>query len=74
MNDFGDRLRRHVHDLTPEQSAPFREVLTRRDQRRRRRRALAAGGTAMVVVAAIAIGSQLLGPADPTDARWPLHE
>ena len=68
MNDFGDRLRRHVHDLTPEQSAPFREVLTRRDQRRRRRRALAAGGTAMVVVAAVAIGSQLLGPADPTDA------
>jgi hypothetical protein len=72
MNDFGDRLRRHVHDLTPQQSAPFREVLTRRDQRRRRRRtALAAGGTAMVAVAAIAIGTQLLGPDDRTGAGDP---
>ena len=71
MNDFGDRLRRHVQDLTPEHSAPFREVQTRRDQRRRRRRALTAAGTAMVAVAAIAIGSQLLGPTDPPGAADP---
>jgi hypothetical protein len=71
MNDLGDRLRRHVHDLIPEQSAPFQEVLTRREQRRRRRRALATTGTAMVAVAAIAIGTQTLGSDDPTDAADP---
>lgn len=71
MNDFGDRLRRHVHDLTPEQSAPFREVMTRRDQRRRRRRALTTAGTAMVAVAAVAIGSQLLGSTDRPSAADP---
>jgi len=71
MNELGDRLRRHVADLTPEQSAPFREVLARLDRRRRRRRALVTGGTAMVAVAAIAIGTQLLGPDEPTDPDGP---
>jgi hypothetical protein len=71
MNDFQDRLSRHVANLTPEQSAPFREVLARREQRRRRRRALVAGGTAMVAVTAIAIGTQLLGPGDPRDSGGP---
>ncbi len=63
MNDFQDRLRRHVDSLTPEHSAPFPEVLARRDRRRRRRRALAAGGTAMVAVAVVAfsIGTQAHG-------------
>jgi len=70
MNNFRDRLSRHVANLTPEQSAPFREVLARRDKRRRRRRAVAAGGTAMVAVTAIAIGSQW-GPGDPTDSAGP---
>jgi hypothetical protein len=70
-DDLGDRLRRHVHDLTPVQSAPFRAVLTRYDQRRRHRRALATTGTAMVAVAAIAIGTQPLGSDDPTDAADP---
>jgi RNA polymerase sigma-70 factor (ECF subfamily) len=73
MNDFGDRLRRHVHSLGPEQSAPFQEVLTRRDRRRRRRRALAAGGTAMVAVAvvAIAIGTTAVGSDNPHDSGRP---
>ncbi|WP_244928991.1 hypothetical protein [Nocardioides sp. W7] len=71
MNDFEDRLRRHVDALTPEQSVPFREVLARRDRRRRRHRALAASGTAMVAVAAIAIGTQPLGPDHPQDSGGP---
>jgi hypothetical protein len=73
MNDFGDRLRRHVRALTPEQPAPFPEVLTRRDRRRRRRRALAAAGTAMVAVAvvAVAIGAQATGSDGPHDSGRP---
>jgi hypothetical protein len=73
MNDFGDRLRRHVDSLTPEHSAPYREVLARRDRRRRRRRALAAGGTAMVAVAVVAfsIGTQALGSDRPDHAIGP---
>lgn len=67
MNDFRDRLSRHVAGLTPEQSAPFRAVLARREQRRRRRQALAAGGTAMLAVTVIAMGAQLLRPRDVTE-------
>lgn len=62
MNDFSDRLRRHVEDLTPARSAPFQEVVARRDRRRRRRGALLAGGTAMVAVVAITVGTHMLGP------------
>lgn len=73
MNDFGDRLRRHVDSLTPEQPAPYREVVARRDRRRRRRRALAGAGTAMVAVAVVAfsIGTQALGSDHPHHATGP---
>ena len=65
MNDLGDRLRRHVANLTPQQSAPFGEVLARRARRRRRRRAFAVGGTAVVAAAVITVGTQLPGPDRP---------
>ena len=71
MNDFRDRLGRHVANLTPERSSPFRQVLARREQRRRRRRTLAASGTALAAVTVIAIGTQLLAPGDPTDPVQP---
>lgn len=71
MNDLADRLSRHVHDVTPEKSAPFQVVLARLDRRRRRRRVFAAGGAAMVSVTAIAIGAQVLGPGEPTDSAGP---
>ncbi len=62
MNDFGDRLRLHVEALTPEQPAPFRDVLRRRDRRQRRRMTIATVGTAIATVAAVVLGTQLPGP------------
>lgn len=64
MNDFEDRLRRHVDALTPEGAAPYREVLSRRDGRRRRRRALATGGTALVAIAVVVLGTRSPGQDD----------
>lgn len=61
MNNFHERLNRHVDDATPDYPKPFDVVIARRDLRRRRRRTLAASGTAMLAVAAIAIGTQLAG-------------
>lgn len=71
MNNIGDRLRRHVHALTPERPASFPEVLMRRDRRRRRRRVVVAGGTASVAVAAVTIVTQLLGPNTPGEGPDP---
>ena len=64
MNDFEDRLRRHVDALTPEQAAPYRDVLSRRDGRRRRRRVFATVGTAMVAIAVVVVGTRSPGPDD----------
>ncbi|GAB2860328.1 hypothetical protein [Nocardioides pacificus] len=66
MNDFGDRLRRHVDELTPEGVAPFHEVSSRRARRRRRRRAVLAGGAAMAAVVAVTVGIGVVGGGDPS--------
>lgn len=63
MSDFEDRMRDHVARLTPEQVAPFADVMTRRTRRRQRRRAVTAVGAAAAVVAVVG-GASLAGRGD----------